>query len=68
MKHTYTFCRDCKWWNRLSEQNAGIHKGECRRYPPMVFFTGLVYHTFCEASKRGFPVTADDCWCGEAHF
>ena len=68
MKHTYTFCAECKWWARLAETGAHVTRGECRRYPPQVFFTGRVYQTFCEVSPRGFPITSEDMWCGEAHF
>ncbi len=68
MRHTHTCCRECKWWSKLAEMGPNAKKGECRRYPPSVFFTGLVYHSFCELSRRGFPVTEEDCWCGEAHF
>jgi len=45
-----------------------MHLGECRRYPPAVFFIGRVYQTFCEVSNRGFPITAEDWWCGESKF
>jgi hypothetical protein len=68
MKHTYTFCKDCKWWSQLAEQGAKVLRGECRRYPPSVFFVGRVYQNFCEVSNRGFPVTGEDWWCGEAKF
>jgi hypothetical protein len=68
MKHTYTFCKDCKWWSQLAEDGVNRHQGECRRYPPAVFFTGRVYQTFCEVSNRGFPITAEDWWCGESKF
>jgi hypothetical protein len=68
MKHSYTFCRDCKWWNRLAEQGAKSQQGECRSHPPSVFFAGRTYHMFCEVSNRGFPITNADCWCGESHF
>ena len=67
MKHTYTYCKDCKWWCR-PEQGAKAQLGECRRYPPSVFFAGRVYEKFCEVSERGFPITGEDWWCGEAHF
>lgn len=68
MKHTYTYCKDCKWWSQLAEYGTKMKQGECRRYPPAVFFTGRVYQTFCEVSGRGFPVTAEDWWCGESKF
>jgi hypothetical protein len=68
LKHTYTHCGECKWWCPLAETGPESRRGECRRYPPSVFHTGRVYQTFCEVSNRGFPVTAQDCWCGEAHF
>ncbi len=68
MKHTYTYCKDCKWWCQLAEYGAKMQQGECRRYPPAVFFTGRVYQTFCEVSNRGFPITAEDWWCGESKF
>jgi hypothetical protein len=68
MKHTYTYCKDCKWWYQFAEHGANMKQGECRRYPPAVFFTGRVYQTFCEVSNRGFPITAEDWWCGESKF
>ncbi len=68
MKHTYTFCKDCKWWSQLVDHGPQRNRGECRRYPPHVFFAGRVYQTFCEVSERGFPLTADDWWCGESKF
>lgn len=68
MRHTYTKCKDCKWWSPLSERGPQSQRGECRRYPPSVFFSGRVYETFCEVSQHGFPVTSEDWWCGEAHF
>ncbi len=68
MKHTYTHCRECKWWSQLAEHGAQRQQGECRRYPPSVFFVGRTYRTFCEVSERGFPITAEDWWCGEARF
>jgi hypothetical protein len=68
MKHTYTYCRECKWWSRLAEHGEKTMQGECRRYPPSVFFAGRIYYTFGEVSNRGFPVTGEDWWCGEGHF
>jgi len=68
MKHSYTYCRECKWWSRLAEHGPESKQGECRRYPPSVFFAGRMYHTFGEVSNRGFPMTKEDWWCGEAHF
>ena len=68
MKHTYTFCKDCKWWGRLEEQGPKALRGECRRYPPSVFFAGRTYQNFCDVSNRGFPITGEDWWCGEAKF
>jgi hypothetical protein len=68
MKHTYTFCKDCKWWCQLAEQGLKTPRGECRRNPPSVFFAGRTYNTFCEVSNRGFPITGEDWWCGEAKF
>jgi hypothetical protein len=68
MKHTYTYCKDCKWWGKLAEQGPKVHFGECRRYPPSVYFVGRVYQTFCEVSERGFPIVGEEWWCGEAKF
>jgi len=68
MKHTYTYCKDCKWWSQLAEQGPKVLRGECRRNPPSVFFVGRVYQNFCEVSNRGFPITGEDWWCGEAKF
>jgi hypothetical protein len=68
MKHTSTYCKGCKWWSPLAEQGAMSRQGECRRYPPTVFFAGKMYYKYCEVSSRGFPITTEDVWCGEAHF
>jgi len=68
MKHTHTFCSGCKWWSPLGEEGTKLPLGECRRYPPSVFFAGKTYYKYCEVSSRGFPITGEDWWCGEAHF
>jgi hypothetical protein len=68
MKRAFTKCVDCKWWNPLSDDKSQPPLGECRRYPPSVYFTGLVYHKYCKVSEKGFPLTANDCWCGEIHY
>jgi hypothetical protein len=68
MERVRTQCKDCRWWNPLAERRSGVRVGECRRYPPSVLPTGLVYHTFCERSDLGFPLSSEDGWCGEAHY
>ncbi|UCC22524.1 MAG: hypothetical protein JSW23_00155 [Planctomycetota bacterium] len=70
MAKIHANCKGCRWWNLLSKGQSEVEKGECRRYPPSVFFfsIGVACEKYCDVSERGFPITSADCWCGEAHF
>jgi hypothetical protein len=68
MKHVQIICRDCRWWNPLPGAGAAVQSGECRRYPPSVLPSALDYHSSTEMSDRGFPLTGENDWCGEAHY
>ena len=52
-------CENCKYWLASEEIkfNEKSLTGECRRYPPVLYF------------KRSdifiFPITDNDNWCGE---
>ena len=60
-------CFNCKFWLRNdSDDDGGIDiDGECRRYPPHQLAFNVPYPKLSSGDHYGFPVLAENCWCGE---
>jgi hypothetical protein len=55
------YCKTCRFWVTESETGASPTAGECRRYPPPMFYDAKEQ----EFTSGEFPYTKPECWCGE---